>query len=1419
MSQDQENELHFKPFYWNCYDDENQQSVIDTCGLTSDNKSVFIKIYGYLPYSYLILNDYKEIKPDNYRENQDVCKNIKGAMNYKSTVDLLVKAEVVKKKLIYHSEEVYAIKLYFRNTKIMRTKANNFNRFPLKIFSKQYSVKLLESKIDNLIKFTVQKDLPLADWITVKTNNKYVLNFEKKLPESMRKFTTTDHSFRIKINDISRYNGTKLISSDPSFVSFDIETNSDRLDAKDPDASVLGNHVFQISCIYGRLNQPNHKKYLLTLFNPLDISGVEVIRFNNPELTTLENEAELIIGFKDLMNKLNPDCYIGYNIMKFDWNYMIRRAELTGILNHFLDFSREIDSENGCKIETKTWSSSAYGKQSFDYISCKGTINVDVMLEVERNYKLPKYTLEYVSQQFLGTGKDKITAKQLFILFKITQVMTDSYVQNKTLDELKKNVRQIMLPRHLGPLTKDFKNDLLSSQTKKDFIHKVRKALTLTGKYCVKDTELPIKLVEKLNLWISMEQMSNVTGVPMAYLHTRGQQIKVMSQLYKEAQLEDIIISEQEEKEDENFQGAYVVTPKAGFHDFVSTFDFGSLYPTVDICLNLCPTTILPPNVKPKEGEEHLYNKCAWEDHVKCEHDPLKRKPRKDKKDVICEAHEYYYKKTDYDDEGNILHQGLLPKMLKNLLQSRKQVKNQLKKAELKLKMQTGKIEIKDLEKIPEKDRIKVGSLTPLEEKLLKVDIGVLDAQQLALKVSANSGYGFFGAENGMAPHKPTASTITFYGRMFNEYSFTKITSTFPDTELVYGDTDSCMIKMKNRNFKECFKLSDKIPDIVQNYVKTKVMGIDENYSVKIDEKNVHIKDVKKENCHLIKDLNERKNVFRYLDLNIVLEFEKLYGKYLLVSKKRYVGEIINEDGIIIKEEAKGVVLARRDNCSLLREIYTIMKNKIIKEGYREELKSYFEDLLSQLFCRSNFLVKTKCCKNLVDGKHVHNFTPVKECNEICEIEHSEFEIDEKHVCNFSSIEECEETCEVVHSKNKINGIHQCDEMCKFSPYLKHSSFKINGKHICHSKPIKKSLINCKFIKHSTFKIDGEHVCNFTPVKQSFDCCVNRYDDKQFIIYKSVKDLRDYAVKVPAGNDKMVWKSKDGSYFDDATDCLDPRLWYDRILPQVLFCQKLTRRGVKVPARTRLEFVYTKSQNEPKDIKNGEKMEDYTYYKENHKWENFKIDLPFYLEIQLSKPVKQLIELVDEDTKYGYFVKNEDVISSYIDKTNDEKIKELFSLFFIKKKNMNKIKDLINDKYLKDNHKFLHEQIKCYFAKEIMKKLIEQKKTKSLNLFSSIYTRDNLQLNRIVKVIDYNGKECKIGKVIEVTDPKDKKNFKIKVEFKDGKFHWYPRADLAVSYIKDDNYLDHIIFYRNCHEKVIEEIKQLFKINYTLKFN
>jgi hypothetical protein len=59
---------------------------------------------------------------------------------------------------------------------------------------------------------------------------------------------------------------------------------------------------------------------------------------------------------------------------------------------------------------------------------------------------------------------------------------------------------------------------------------------------CVQDAYLPQRLVDKLMYMYNYVEMARVTGVPMSFLLSRGQSIKVFSQILRKSRTRNLVV-------------------------------------------------------------------------------------------------------------------------------------------------------------------------------------------------------------------------------------------------------------------------------------------------------------------------------------------------------------------------------------------------------------------------------------------------------------------------------------------------------------------------------------------------------------------------------------------------------------------------------------------------------------------------------------------------------------------------------------------------------------------------------------------------------------------------------------------------------------------------------------------------------------
>ncbi|KAF7356852.1 DNA polymerase [Mycena venus] len=315
--------------------------------------------------------------------------------------------------------------------------------------------------------------------------------------------------------------------------------------------------------------------------------------------------------------------------------------------------------------------------------------------------------------------------------------------------------------------------------------------------YCLKDAYLPQRLLDKLMCFVNYIEMARVTGVPFNYLLARGQSIKVLSQLFRRANDEGYVIPALKgEGTDEQYEGATVIEPKKGYYDApIATLDFSSLYPSIMMAHNLCYTTLLDRSTVDRLG---LVKDV---DYITTPNNDMFATTKKRK--------------------------GLLPMVLEDLISARKRAKADLKK---------------------ETDPFKRA---------------VLDGRQLALKISANSVYGFTGATIGKLPCLEISSSTTAYGRQMIEKTKQEVEAEYcianghtHDAEVIYGDTDSVMVRFGPMDLERVMALGSEAAELVTaKFVKPIKLEFEKKKYDKMDTKGIET--VRRDNCRLVSTVIE----------------------------------------------------------------------------------------------------------------------------------------------------------------------------------------------------------------------------------------------------------------------------------------------------------------------------------------------------------------------------------------------------------------------------------------------------------------------------------------------------------------------------------------------------------------------------------
>ena len=583
-----------------------------------------------------------------------------------------------------------------------------------------------------------------------------------------------------------------------------------------------------------------------------------------------KTEADLMIQLaKDIVDE-DPDVIIGFNILGWDINYMIERCKNIHFCLSEFDIFGCIEGKHA-KEELITWSSSAYGKQEFKFLNAEGRLFIDMLPYVKNNYKLPNYRLETICEEFLKTNKDPLKAKDIFKCYR----------------------------------------EFSSS------------SLALVGKYCVQDSYVTLLLYEKLLTWFNLTESASTNHVPMFDMITKGQQIKMYAQVYQYCYHNNIVVESNayKAKDDEHYTGAYVSEPIKGLYDMVIPFDFASLYPSIMMAYNIDYSKLVIDESIPDE-DCHV---MSWSEHAYC-NCPLDTKIGKKapvmkdgKVKRVCSDYKYRWLKHKVSGKGTI------PTLLENLISARKKTRKVISDNEVEYKLLKKFINMEKLtdenisnwndrinKYLNNKENIQAieiirksfmddlsncynVSLNEEEIQIIKDRIDsletlnlVLDRRQNAYKVNANSMYGAMGVSKGYLPFLPGAMCVTFTGRE----SILKVNKYIEDVHkgrVIYNDTDSayCHFPEFKGTSSELWAYANMIVD------KVKVM----------------------------------------FPPPMSLEFEsKIYKKFLILTKKRYVAQAINEEGKVDSKLMKrGIILQRRDNCVILRDVYQALVMDIFK--------------------------------------------------------------------------------------------------------------------------------------------------------------------------------------------------------------------------------------------------------------------------------------------------------------------------------------------------------------------------------------------------------------------------------------------------------------------------------------------------------
>ena len=939
---------------------------INLYGRTQDEKSVILRVENFKPYFFIEL-------PEDWKTSniEAFITLLNDHLSRKKTNATILNDDE------YNEDEGYKRQIIYKFVK--KHKARGFTAgklFPFLVFffDDTYTFKTLE-KVFN-------EDIPCASGNPYKGKKKFQI-YESNIEPYIRfnHIINTDTCGWIKINNyetedkeytdiyaIADYSELERYESKNTakfkILSFDLECYS--ADGSFPIASNLENPIIQIGCVFQKYGEKDSYKRVMLSLKKCD-------QFNDVEVFSYETEVEMLLAFKDLIRKEDPDIITGYNIFGFDNEYLYERVKLFDIESDFCQLGRYMGFEDKkSKFLVKNLSSSALGDNVLKFFEMNGRVQIDLLKVVQRDHKLDSYKLDRVAEHFINQDIIKFDGDKIYIkdpkefqIGNFIEILENDEIEGiehitdkiKILD-INQTDKYLTINKHyddykdllsLKDKCKKYKASLVKDDIGPDEIfdcyrqgpHERR----IVAEYCIQDCVLVLKLLNKLQVLTNNIAMANVCSVPLSYIFLRGQGVKIFSLVAKFNRKENYVMpllkraAVVEGEDDVGYEGAIVFEPTVGFYEeSVWVNDYSSLYPSSMIATNISHETIVADN-KYRNLPEYEYKDVTFKNN--------------DGSTTTCT----FAKKKDPNFEDKNF--GILPQILMNLLGERKRTR-----------------------------------------KLIETETdpfvqSILDGKQLALKVTANSLYGQLGAKTSPIFMLELAASTTAIGRY--------------ELELARGFVENHLERiMKNiyknldnpKELDEIFtkELKDKTgkPNMKdRDWVIASVKNIFSKYT--INPKTLYGDTDSVFNRPNFKDLQGNPVsgpetimpaiILGQLTSKLIqarqqypqeLSYEKVFCPWIIVSKKRYIGKKYEEDDKKYKVASMGLVLKRRDNAPIVKKVVGgLLKKWMIdlakQEGIDFIRKSIYEIIEGKYPIRYFITSKTlkgKYKGKRLDGKH-----------------------------------------------------------------------------------------------------------------------------------------------------------------------------------------------------------------------------------------------------------------------------------------------------------------------------------------------------------------------------------------------------------------------------------------------------------------
>eukprot|EP01038_Epipyxis_sp_PR26KG_P011762 gene11762-15739_t len=487
---------------------------------------------------------------------------------------------------------------------------------------------------------------------------------------------------------------------------------------------------------------------------PHDLKA-EIKRTNSTVIQSLDNERALLSLFFSKVQQEDPDIFASHNLLGFEFDVLLSRAVINKLSNWSL---------LGRLKRTKP------PKSINDKDAIPGRILCDTYKAAKEFLRETTYSLTHLAQSQLGF--DRVEVEPIDVPRYFSNSMDIIKICHHTLHDAML-VQKLMLKLQVVPLTKQLTN--LSGNLWSRTIRGAR-----------------AERIEYLLLH-EFHALKYILPEKKAFENKKGAKVHALDDGDNDDG-ENKVGGTSRTRAKAAYAGGLVLEPKKGLYDtFILLLDFNSLYPSIIQEYNLCFTTIDWTKFMGDQASANDANKKV----------PGSAKQTKTD-DIDGDDHEQSGDESDGEDgianssnnkslpplPDTRLNQGILPRVIKTLVDRRKQVKSLLKK---------------------EKDNIKRQEL---------------DIRQKALKLTANSMYGCLGFTFSRFYARPIAALVTAMGREALQRTVDLSTNALK-LDVIYGDTDSVMINTNSTDLTSVKELGNLVKKEVNKLYKSLELDLD----------------------------------------------------------------------------------------------------------------------------------------------------------------------------------------------------------------------------------------------------------------------------------------------------------------------------------------------------------------------------------------------------------------------------------------------------------------------------------------------------------------------------------------------------------------------------------------------------------------